>query len=97
MDRLSAQCPVPIIGICTTERFTAWEGGTPLRVTVGVDASLAASAALGLVERLARAGPVELTAVRIVYPIVDCRRFGLPLPRTYSEISAELEASFGGR
>ena len=93
VDRLSAQCPVPMIGICTTERFTAWEGGTPLRVTVGVDASPAAAAALGLVERLARAGPVELTAVRIVYPIVDCRRFGLPLPRTYSEISAELEAS----
>jgi nucleotide-binding universal stress UspA family protein len=93
VDRLSAQCPVPMIGISTSERFPAWEGGTPLRVTVGVDASPLASAALGLVETLARTGPVELTAVRIVYPIADCLRFGLPLPHTHFEISAELEVS----
>ena len=93
VDRLSARCPVPMLAISTPERFTAWEAGSPLRVTVGVDTSPPTSAALGLVEMLARAGPVELTAVRIVYPIADCLRFGLPLPGDYLEVSPELEVA----
>jgi nucleotide-binding universal stress UspA family protein len=93
VDRLSAHCPVPMIAISTAERFAAWEAGSPLRVTAGVDTSPPTFAALRLVEMLARAGPVELTAVRIVYPIADCPRLGLPLPRNYFEVSPELEAA----
>jgi hypothetical protein len=82
-----------MIAISTAERFAAWEAGGPLRVTAGVDTSPPTFAALRLVEMLARAGPVELTAVRIVYPIADCPRLGLPLPRNYFEVSRELEAA----
>ena len=91
VDRLSEECPVPLVSVPGAEPFASWGKDRPLRVAVGVDASPPTHAALTLVETLARAGPVELIVVRIVYPMYDCRRFGLPLPTDYQEIGTELQ------
>jgi nucleotide-binding universal stress UspA family protein len=93
VERLSEDCPVPMLAVPAAEPFASWGPERALRVAVGVDTSPPTYAALSLVEMLAHAGPVELTAVRIVYPMYDCRRFGLPLPVDYLEIGSELEGA----
>ena len=95
VERLAAACPVPMLVVPDAQPFSSWGEGQPLKVVVGVDVSRPARAALSVVERLARAGPVELTAVRIVYPLVEARRLGLPLPVDYRELGPELEAALG--
>jgi nucleotide-binding universal stress UspA family protein len=95
VDRLSEECTVPMLAVPAAEPFASWGPGHPLRIAVGVDASPPTVAALTLVETLACAGPVELIAVRIVYPLYDCRRFGLPLPSDYQEIGPQLAAALG--
>ncbi|MGO9829498.1 MAG: universal stress protein [Myxococcaceae bacterium] len=93
VERLSAACPVPMLVVPDPEPFTRWGEQRPLQVVVGVDGSRPTRAALALVERLARAGPVHFTAVRIVYPLYEARRLGLPLPVDYAELSPELAAA----
>jgi nucleotide-binding universal stress UspA family protein len=95
VDRLSEECPVPMLAVPGAEPFASWGPDRPLRVAVGVDASPPTHAALSLLETLARAGPLELIVVRIVYPLYDCRRLGLPLPADYQEIGPELEDALG--
>jgi len=95
VDRLSEECPVPMLAVPGAEPFASWGPDRPLRVAAGVDASPPTHAALSLVETLARAGPVELSVVRIVYPLYDCRRLGLALPADYQEIGPQLEEALG--
>jgi nucleotide-binding universal stress UspA family protein len=90
VDRLSEGCPVPMLAVSVAEPFASWGPERPLRLAVGVDNSRPARAAVALVKTLAEKGPVELTAVRIVYPLVDARRFGLPLPVDFQELGPEL-------
>ena len=90
VDRLSEACPIPMLAVSVAEPFASWGPERPLRVAVGVDTSRPAHAAAALVKRLAEKGPVELTAVRIVYPLFDARRFGLPLPVDFQELGPEL-------
>jgi nucleotide-binding universal stress UspA family protein len=93
VERLSRDCPVPLLAVPTEEPFASWGPERPLRVVMGVDTSRPTRAAAAFVERLAQRGPVELTAVRIVYPLYDARRLGLPLPMDYGELGPELEAA----
>jgi nucleotide-binding universal stress UspA family protein len=93
LERLSEECPVPLFAVPAAEPCASWGSDHPLRVAVGVDSSAPSYAAMSLVELLARAGPVDLIAVRIVYPFYDCRRLGLPLPVDYQAIGPELEAA----
>ena len=79
-----------MLAVSVAEPFASWGPERPLRVAVGVDTSRPAHAAAALVKRLAEKGPVELTAVRIVYPLFDARRFGLPLPVDFQELGPEL-------
>jgi nucleotide-binding universal stress UspA family protein len=90
VDRLSETCPVPMLAVSDAEPFASWGPERPLRVAVGVDTSRPAYAAVALVKMLAEKGPVELTAVRIVYPLLEARRFGLPLPVDFQNLGAEL-------
>jgi len=90
VDRLAESCPVPMLAVSDAEPFASWSPERPLQVAVGVDTSRPAHAAAALVKRLAEKGPVELTAVRIVNPLIDARRFGLPLPMDFQELGAEL-------
>jgi nucleotide-binding universal stress UspA family protein len=90
VDRLSETCPVPMLAISVAEPFASWGPERPLRVALGVDTSRPAHAAAALVKTLAQKGPVELTAVRIVYPLFDAHRFGLPLPVDFQELGPEL-------
>lgn len=93
LDRLSLECPVPLLAVPSAEPFASWGRKRPLRVVLGVDTSPPTRAAAAFVERLAHRGPVELTAVRVVYPLYDARRLGLPLPMDYQELGPELEGA----
>ena len=93
VDHLFRECPVPLLAVQSAEPFASWGPNRRLRVVVGLDTSRPTSAALAFVERLAHRAPVELTAVRIVYPLYDARRLGLPVPMDYQELEPELEAA----
>jgi nucleotide-binding universal stress UspA family protein len=93
VDRLSEACPVPLLAVPGGEPFASWGPDRPLRLALGVDMSRPAHAAAALVTTLAEKGPVELTAVRIVYPILESRRLGLPLPVDFQELGPELTAT----
>jgi nucleotide-binding universal stress UspA family protein len=57
-----------------------WEGGIPLRLTVGTDGSAASRAAVAWAGTFARSQPCVLSVVRLYWPPEEAVRYGLDDP-----------------
>lgn len=93
VERLAWDCPVPLLAVPNAEPFASWGDKRPLRIQLGIDTSPPTRAAVSFVEKLARAGPVDLTAVRLVYAFSEARRLGVPVPMDYQDLGLQLEAA----
>lgn len=91
LDRLLLTTPRPLLVVKDAEPFEAWcDGRRPLRVLLGMDRSEPAQAAREWVDSLGSVGPVDLVAGYVYFTFDEARRLGLPVPRSFDEVSPEL-------
>ncbi|HEY8211476.1 MAG TPA: universal stress protein, partial [Myxococcaceae bacterium] len=96
-DAVLQHCAVPCLVVREGEPFEAWATGErPLKVVLGVDASVPFAAARGLAAKLAEHGPVSVTAAHVYWPPVEYARLGLPQPLMFTEPDLALEEVLTG-
>lgn len=91
VDRLAQTLEVPLLAVRDAAPLEAWvRGERPLKVMLGVDRSLPFEAAREWVKGLRRFGAVEVVGGRVYWPEEEYPRLGLPLPRTFDDVTSEL-------
>ena len=89
--RVVSRATVPVLAVRAAAPFRGWLAGErSLRLTVGVDDSPGAAAALRWVEQLRSIAPCDVGAVHVASPIEEQRRLGLPGPVDLEELSDEV-------
>jgi nucleotide-binding universal stress UspA family protein len=77
-DRTAQRSHVPVLVVRNSSPFEAWAAGTrPLRIVLGVDASLSSDMAGRWVNDLAHFGPCEVVLAHLYWPPGEFHRLGL--------------------
>ncbi|HVE82676.1 MAG TPA: universal stress protein, partial [Myxococcales bacterium] len=88
---------VPCLVVRDGAPFAGWaKGDRPLKVTLGVDASVPFMAARGFLSRLAKVGPLSVSAAHVYWPPAEYDRLGLPQPLMFTEVDPALEEVLAG-
>lgn len=101
-ERLAHGTETPVLVVRDGDSFEAWAQGTPLKVVVGVDATLSCEAAVRWVEKLRQVGPVDVVLGHIYYPGEAAEALGLtrrvapnrPDPALETLLTADLSRRF---
>lgn len=88
----TAQCArVPVLVVRDAEPFEAWvKRARPLRIVLGVDASLSSERAGRWISELCSLGPCEVVLAHLYWPPEEHRRLGLSGLRSYVDADAEI-------
>ncbi len=92
-ERLVAESRTPVLVVRDPELLTAWaKNERPLSVYAGFDLTSTSDGAMHWLGSLRRAGPCDVTAVRIYFPALERGRVGIPAPVEPDAPQPELEA-----
>nr|WP_228531091.1 MULTISPECIES: universal stress protein [Myxococcaceae] len=92
LDRIAQATALPLLRVEDPAPFEAWlSASRPLRVLLGVDRSRGTQAARAWLAELQEAGPLEVVAGHVFHAHDEARRLGLPQPRTFDEVTPELQ------
>jgi nucleotide-binding universal stress UspA family protein len=101
-DRTAQRAHVPVLVVREAEPFERWLDKTrPLRIVLGVDASLSSEAAGRWISQLSAFGPCEVVLAHLYWPPEEFHRLGLGGVRSYvdpdAEITKTLEQDYSAR
>jgi nucleotide-binding universal stress UspA family protein len=90
-DRTAQRSHVPVLVVRDSSPFEAWAAGTkPLRIVLGVDASLSSDVAGRWINDLARFGPCEVVLAHLYWPPGEFHRLGLGGLRNWVDPDEEI-------
>lgn len=93
-DRTVQRSPIPVLVVRNSAPFEAWApGGRPLRIVLGVDASLSSEAAGQWISELSKYGPCEVVLTHLYWPPAEFQRLGLGGVRSWVDPDAEVTRS----
>jgi nucleotide-binding universal stress UspA family protein len=90
-DRTAQRSHIPVLVVRNSAPFEGWANGTrPLRVVLGVDASLSSEVAGHWISDLSRFGRCEVVLAHLYWPPEEFHRLGLGGVRSWVEPDAEV-------
>jgi nucleotide-binding universal stress UspA family protein len=90
-DRTAQRSHVPVLVVRNSAPFEAWATGSrPLRIVLGVDASLSSENAGHWISDLAAFGACEVVLAHLYWPPAEFERLGLSGVRSWVEPTAEV-------
>jgi nucleotide-binding universal stress UspA family protein len=96
-DAVLQHCTIPCLVVREAGPFEAWASRErPLKVMLGVDASVPFAAARAFLARLAAHGPISASAAHVYWPPAEYARLGLPQPLMFTEPDPALEKVLSG-
>lgn len=91
-ERTAQSCPAPVLVVRNPSALQAWaSGGTPLRVLVGVDRTIASRSAYRWAQTLRQLGPCEVIAAHVAWPPGEQARMGLHGPIALDRLEPAVE------
>ena len=92
LERIADALTTPLLVVRDAQPFVDWaEGRRALRVALGVERDPPFEAARAWVADVCRLGRVEVVAVHAFWPHEAYRRYGLPPPRAFAQVTPELQ------
>jgi nucleotide-binding universal stress UspA family protein len=83
---------LPVVVVRDSAPFEAWvKGERPLRVLLGIDATVSSDAAVRWVKALRSAGPTDVVVGHVYYVTDASRRYGIPRPFSILDEDPEIE------
>ncbi len=90
-DRTAQRSHVPVLVVRNAESFARWIAGErPLKIVLGVDASLSSERAGRWISELTSFGPCDVVLSHLYWPPAEFHRIGLGGVRSYVDPDAEI-------